>query len=654
MHIYFSFVVGIVLISSVKSYKQITLKFRTSKREIFSLRSHCIQTMPSFSNNTSLPLSFRSKGGSKYPPRYSENAPHHHSHASSTNMMSNTANLQIPGYTQMKMDITPVSQITHTNSLANRQNVEKLSLTSSRLSQKRVNKLSDVLAREQQKGQMGKQQAIITQQYIQKYAKSSSRAVHQAQSHCIKKLISGVFSSLDGLASASQLYQLEQSVKSACAKVPDEIKEYKRSFQEGRNPPAKVVPKLSLNDDNSKREIGSLPGNIKDDWTALTIANAIDFEEKKKFDVNRDKERKNRQRENLNKQMEEVKERKMQELEEGMRERNENKRRYNDYMKQEEERMAKEKVQNEKLREMYSSQLMEKRERKEREIARAKEEARKEAASLQRQINKTREEALANKRSEKERYQQMQVTSAANENYKKKLKDEEAALDKKLHEEYTKREEANEARRRKDLNDRKAKSDAIGSQWATTGAGAAKAEEERKMMEIIAREAKLKEDRDDLRSKRDKEKIAADKILMKKLNEQLMEEKRFRNEKERERDRDFALAAKLDNDEKIRQEAVKQKLRKDKTIEYKSSLVLQKMEQDRQYRAVENSVSETERAMNRREFEKLHQDAEMVEKIRNRYTKTSSARNPEKPEGKKGGKNNISPKKRSYRVRNKK
>ena len=116
--------------------------------------------MPSYTTSSSLPLSFRSSGGSKYPPRYS-GGPQHLQHATSNNMMSNTANLQIPGFTSMKMDITPSTQMTMTSSVAYANGTGGTALASGRLTMKRVEKLSKIMAAEKQKGQMGKQQVCL-------------------------------------------------------------------------------------------------------------------------------------------------------------------------------------------------------------------------------------------------------------------------------------------------------------------------------------------------------------------------------------------------------------------------------------------------------------------------------------------------------------
>lgn len=136
-------------------------------------------TMPA----TALPMSFRSKGGSKYPPR---------NHDNTTFANANTTNLQIPGFTKLKMDITPQTIMINTNSVAGfgfgsaTDRSMALSLTSSRLSQKRVNKLTATLNRENTKSQLSKQRSIVTQQYEMKHARSSDKATHGAQIFAIK------------------------------------------------------------------------------------------------------------------------------------------------------------------------------------------------------------------------------------------------------------------------------------------------------------------------------------------------------------------------------------------------------------------------------------------------------------------------------------
>lgn len=114
------------------------------------------------------------------------------------------------------------------------------------------------------------------------------------------------------------MHKLEEQVKSECTNIPKEILQYQNQFTNGQNPAqSKKVPTLNI---NKKREVGELPSNIGDDWSALTIANAIDFEEKKKNDIIKDKITKKNQRAKFDLQMEERRVINEREIEQGRQE----------------------------------------------------------------------------------------------------------------------------------------------------------------------------------------------------------------------------------------------------------------------------------------------------------------------------------------------
>ena len=268
---------------------------------------------------------------------------------------------------------------------------------------------------------------------------------------------------------------------------------------------------------------------------------------------------------------------------------------------------------------MYSEQLEQKRIRKETEKIRLTDEAKSEAKSLQRQLDQTRSDAAKVKQEERERYQQMQLTSKENEEFKMRKKEQDAQLDQKLMNDYKLKLERDDAMKKKALNDRMSKYESIGNQWATTGAGAQKAAQEKEIMRIVTRDAKLKEDRDDARNKADKDKLVKDKILMRDLNNKLIEEKRDRIRAEHERDAAFAKRAKEDNDSLIQAEKDKMARKKNAALEYKEQLVKQKIVQKEMEKNQQVGVSETERAMNKSAFDKLRTDVELVDKIRSKY-----------------------------------
>lgn len=97
------------------------------------------------------------------------------------------------------------------------------------------------------------------------------------------------------------LIDLEDKVKSACSKVPAEVEAYKRDFEKSGSSYARGKPKNVPDLDLKKKDPSqmALPKNIDNDWAALTIANAIDYEEGKKREKREDKERKMKQRQKV-------------------------------------------------------------------------------------------------------------------------------------------------------------------------------------------------------------------------------------------------------------------------------------------------------------------------------------------------------------------
>mmetsp|Transcript_24686 Transcript_24686/g.49088 ORF Transcript_24686/g.49088 Transcript_24686/m.49088 type:complete len:319 (+) Transcript_24686:1070-2026(+) len=270
---------------------------------------------------------------------------------------------------------------------------------------------------------------------------------------------------------------------------------------------------------------------------------------------------------------------------------------------------------------MYNQQVEQRRVEKEKERLRLKLESEKDAARLARELKQSEDDALSLKRSEKKRYQAMIEESAKNELLRQETKSKEAALDQKLMSDYKAKLDREEKARADALKARMSRYEGIGKEWATTGAGAQKAAEEKKVMDIIAREAKKKEARDDERNRRDREKLLEDKVMMKKLNSRLAEEKRERERQEKKREIEYFNAMKKSNTDAIEAEKQKEVDRRNRAVEYKKKLVEQQSAQRTRALREETdlAVSETERRMNAKLFSKLRTDAELIEKIQSKF-----------------------------------
>ncbi|GMH67614.1 hypothetical protein TrRE_jg12679 [Triparma retinervis] len=560
--------------------------------------------------SSSLPMSFRSIGGSKYPPRKQPNP----------RALPSGRNLD--AYEAMKANLTSKQRAAALSGMNSAR-------SSASNSGEKKQKMLKILERNNSIAERKKQQAIVLQKLTVKFGASNDKATKSALANTIKKMVELFFKDL-GIKplSAPIMNELEAKVKSACDMVPSEVAAYRRDFERQGRPRSNPVPSLDLDDAKSKGKANlALPENIDNDWSALTIANAIEYEEGKKREKVDDRRKKAMQREKFDKQKAELDERRRIEKENQRLEQQRMSEDYDKYLEEEAERQAREDKRHNELRKMYSDQMEERRVQKEKEKLRQKIEAEKEAARLARELKSSRDKAARIKSEEKRRYQGMVSESAANEALRQRRKEKTAEEDKKMMAEHKARLDREDAKRAKALEDRMSRYEAIGNDWATSGAGAKKAEAERKMMEMVNREAKKKDDRDDERIRRDREKLVADKVMMKKLNSQLMEEKRARDEAQAASEMKFARDLISRTNREIDSEKAKSDSRRQEALAYKAKLVGQ-MEADKLQavrEATTLAVSETERLMNRDIFGRLHGDRELIGKINERYD-TEAAR----------------------------
>ncbi|GMH77052.1 hypothetical protein TL16_g07279 [Triparma laevis f. inornata] len=500
-------------------------------------------------HSSRMPASMSARGGSKYPPRQQQ------SNVKTSRLLKGTSGASpLDAFDGLKMDL------------------EGGSLSARSAGTRRVpadekkKRMLAIQERNERKAIRKKQENIVLQKFLTKHSTASDRATKSALTSSITKIVSLYFQNqpLTTNLTSSMLNDLEERVINACSKIPAEVEAYKVDFARSSSASGKYGHQMKpsgipdLNFQNSKNVDLSLPTNINNDWAALTIANAIDFEEEKKRDKIKDKEGKRRQREKFDEQKASNDRRREEEREEGRLERLKGIEKFNEFKRQEEEQAAKKVKEHEELRNMYTQQVEMRRIEKEKQAKRMKEEALKDAARLARELKSSQDAALENKRSERVRYQGMVEESARNEIVRQQEKEKQAAHDRKLASDHKKKLDKEDAARAKALEDRMKRYEGIGAQWATTGAGAQKAKEEAKMMDIIAKEAAKKEQRDDDRNRRDKEKIASDKVMMKKLNTRLLNEKKQRDEHEATLERKFYNSMKLENENAIMSEKMKQ------------------------------------------------------------------------------------------------
>ncbi len=551
--------------------------------------------------SSSLPISFRSVGGGKYPPRKPVPSP------------SLPKGLNLDAYDALKisMKTTPRSQHHNTGHPSSR-NPHNMTLA-------KAERLRRTLNRQNGMAELKKQEDIALQKLTSKYANfHNDKATRAAVAHCVASVVRGWFGAREEIR-AGDLEELEGRVREAAERVPETVEGYRRSFQDGTNAPAtrkEMVPALNL----KKKGPEKMPDNLSNEWAALTVANAIREEEKKRSEADNSRRKKAEQRAKFDLQKKEKAERVKRAQEEAREERMMIERQTREWKDQEEARSRDRARKHEELRDMYAKQVADRQAAKESERERLKRESRMEVEALERELRASEDRSRRHKAEERGRYRAMLEESKRQEEMKVKMKEKSKAEDEKLMADYKAKLDRDEAARAKSQRDRVSKYEAIGERWAKEGAGRAKAEEQRRMEELVEKEARRKNERDDERHRRDKEKLRKDKEQMRTLNAKLIEEKRIRDEEERRSDLSWAREVKAANDRQLDEERAKDAKRRAMDANHKKSLLEQKRTQDLERRLQETSgaVSSTERAMNKEMFSKLKEDGDLISKIAER------------------------------------
>ena len=255
---------------------------------------------------------------------------------------------------------------------------------------------------------------------------------------------------------------------------------------------------------------------------------------------------------------------------------------------------------------------------------RSKTEALEEVAALSRQMQRATEQSRLNKFEEKGRYQDALEESKRSADLKVLARKKEHENDMKFQAAYKQKLDDDEEKKQSAVRARTQKYDAIGAnrkRWESEGAGKEKAEIERRQMEIVMKEAKIKEDREDARHFRDIEKVEEGKRQFHKYNTQLMNERKQREEDEAQYEARYATSMLTANQGAIDREARKEEKRRSDAVLYKGRLVEQQREQRiaAEKRDTEGAVSSTERKMNKNLFDKLRTDEELISKINQKF-----------------------------------
>jgi hypothetical protein len=245
---------------------------------------------------------------------------------------------------------------------------------------------------------------LLAPQFIVKFTCSiKDRATKTATLNCIKKMVARFFDRSSPV-SASELSTLEQLVGEAVKSIPDEVLSYKKSFADGNRPRVRPdVPSLPLDPESSKSKSMALPSEIKNEWAALTIANAIDYEENKTREKQKNKKKMEEQRKYLDKLSDANKEKQQQERQREMDDRDVDRKRHEEWLAGEERLKEKKKQEHDELKKMYADQIETRRQLKEKEMQRLKAEADKEVQSLSRQMHSSASAAAKMKAEEKQR-----------------------------------------------------------------------------------------------------------------------------------------------------------------------------------------------------------------------------------------------------------
>ena len=476
-------------------------------------------------------------------------------------------------------------------------------INKSNMSESRRKKLEQIKEREELKGRRSRLQAMLVHKLYEKYAKRST-----TKRGIIEDMVT-VFVINNDKMTEQKLIELEVAVRDKLAEYsiqnplnssrPETGRETNRS-EAGAGP---VIATSRAKDSGSEvpntgRGKDAVPSFLSNDWVLLDAFKAVETDDY--MDQLRKDEwaKKMKQRAELDKQIAAHNKQLQQERDENDRLRQQTLSNYNNWKKQQNDIRSNQHGMLSSEKEIRLAQIKEKEERLAKEKKERLARENREIKACQREIQRQKQRELQAKEDEKEKQRLIKIENEVEFERRRQQREREAAEDKRLMEEYKAKLEREESERKAAFNERVAKMLAAGEKFAKEGAGAKKAEFEKKLDDMIFREAAQKEKADQEREDRDKAKLKSDALRMNMENQKMVELQRKLAEKEMEEERQWAASFRKEGEDYIRNQKIERKKQLERERKEKEMLMLQMEEIKKRRQKEDDNMTTTEKSLN--------------------------------------------------------
>jgi len=340
------------------------------------------------------------------------------------------------------------------------------------------------------------------------------------------------------------------------------------------------------------------PSFLSNDWVLLDAFKAVETDDY--MDQLRKDEwaKKMKQRAELDKQIAEHNRQLQQEKDEDNRLRQQTTANYNNWKKQQDSIRSAQHGFLSSEKDVRLAQIKEKEDRLAKEKKERLARENREIKACQREIQRQKQRELQAKEDEKEKQRLIKIENEIEFERRRQEREREAAEDKRLMEEYKAKLEREEKERKAAFNDRIAKMLAAGEKFAKEGAGAEKAEFERKLDEMIFREAAEKERADQEREDRDKARLKSEALRMNMENQKMVELQRKLAEKEMAEEKQWAASFRKEGEDYVRNQRIRREQQLERERKEKEMLMLQMEEIKNRRQKEEDNMTTTEKSLN--------------------------------------------------------
>jgi len=480
---------------------------------------------------------------------------------------------------------------------------QPLAMSKSNMSESRRKKLEQMKEREELKGRRSRLQAMLVHKLYEKYARRST-----TKRGIIEDMVT-VFVINNDKMTEQKLIELEVAVRDKLAEYSIQNPLNSSRPETGRTtnrselaPPPKIATSRANDNGNQVPSTGrgkdSVPSFLSNDWVLLDAFKAVETDDY--IDQLRKDEwaKKMKQRAELDKQMNEQRRQQQQEEDEKKRLREQTITNLNDWKKQQNNIRSSQHGLLSSEKDIRLAQIKEKQDRLAQEKKDKLARENREIKACQREMQRQKQREHQAKEDEKEKQRLIKIENEVEFERRRQQRLREDAEDKRLMEEYKAKLEREENERKAAFNERVAKMLEAGEKFAKEGAGAKKAEFEKKMDDMIFREAAAKEKADQEREDRDKAKLKSDALRMNMENQKMVELQRKLAEKEMEEEKQWAASFRKEGEDYVRNQRIRREQQLERERKEKEMLMLQMEEIKNRRQKEEDNMTTTEKSLN--------------------------------------------------------